>query len=91
MDELFRTGRLGYLERLQAEVPVGVVDLLSIPNVGPRTARLLWREGGLCSLREVRAAAQAGEIRKLPGLGARSEANIRRGIEMLLGTIEADL
>jgi len=83
LDELFRTGRLGYYERLQAQVPPGVVEMLAIPEVGPKTARLLWQEAGLTSIAEVKAAAEAGELRKLRGLGAKSEANILAGIEAL--------
>ena len=91
LDELLRTGRLEYYERLQAQVPPGVVELLDIPDVGPKTARLLWQEAGLTSVAEVKAAAEAGKLRHLPGLGAKSEANILAGIEALLavGTSEA--
>jgi DNA polymerase (family 10) len=84
LDELLRTGRMAAYERLRAEVPQGVVDLLQIPDVGPRTARLLWLEGGLCSLADVRDAAEAGRLRDLPGLGARSEANILAGVRSVL-------
>jgi DNA polymerase (family 10) len=84
LDELLRTGHLEYYERLRAQVPPGVLELLRIPDVGPRTARLLWREGGLCSPAEVRDAAEAGELRKIAGLGARSEANIMAGIDSLM-------
>jgi len=83
LDELFRTGRLGYYERLRAQVPSGVVEMLAIPEVGPKTARLLWQEAGLTTIAAVKAAAEAGELRKLPGLGAKSEANILAGIEAL--------
>jgi DNA polymerase (family 10) len=91
LDELLRTGQLEYYERLQAQVPRGVVKLLMIPDVGPRTARTLWQDGGLTSLYEVREAAEAGELRELPGLGARSEANILAGIQSLQvsGTTES--
>ena len=84
LDELLRTtGRLDYYERLQAQVPRDVVDMLAIPDVGPKRVRLLWQEAGLTSISEVKAAAQAGELRKLPGLGAKSEARILAGIEAL--------
>ncbi len=50
LDELLRTGRLGYYERLREEIPPGVVDMLAIPNVGPRTAKLLYERLGLTSV-----------------------------------------
>lgn len=81
--ELLQTGRLEYYERLQQEVPAGVLDLLSIPDVGPRTARLLWQKLGVASVDEAEQAALAGRIRELAGMGARSEQKILGGIQSM--------
>jgi DNA polymerase (family 10) len=59
------------------------VSLLQIPDVGPKTAKLLWEQLGLQSVAEVEAAARAGQLQALPGLGAKSEAKILAGIEAL--------
>ena len=83
IDELLTTGRLEFYERLQDQVPAGVVSLLEIPDVGPKTAKLLWEELGLQSVAEVEAAARSGRLQGLPGLGAKSEAKILAGIEAL--------
>ena len=83
IDELLNTGHLEFYERLQDQVPTGVVSLLEIPDVGPKTAKLLWEELGLQSVGEVETAARNGELRGLPGLGAKSEAKILAGIEAL--------
>ncbi len=83
IDELLSTGRLEFYERLQDEIPSGVVSLLEIPDVGPKTAKLLWDELGLQSVAEVEAAAREGQLRTLPGLGAKAEAKIVAGIEAL--------
>jgi DNA polymerase (family 10) len=83
IDELLTSGRLEFYERLQDQVPTGVVSLLQIPDVGPKTAKLLWEEMGLQSVAEVEAAARAGQLQALPGLGAKSEAKILAGIEAL--------
>jgi len=84
LDELLGTGHLVYYERLQAQVPSGVMELLTIPDVGPKTARLLWQKAGLESVAEVKRAAECGELRSLPGLGARSESRILAGVQALL-------
>jgi DNA polymerase (family 10) len=60
IDELLTTGRLEFYERLQDQVPTGVVSLLEIPDVGPKTAKLLWDQLSLQSVAEVEAAAQSG-------------------------------
>ncbi len=83
IDELLTTGELEFYDRLQDQVPPGVVSLLEIPDVGPKTARLLWEQMGLQSVAEVEAAARTGELQRLPGLGAKSEAKILSGIEAL--------
>ena len=83
IDELLTTGRLEFYDRLQDQVPAGVVSLLEIPDVGPKTAKLLWEELGLQSVGEVEAAARAGQLQELPGLGAKSETKILAGIEAL--------
>jgi DNA polymerase (family 10) len=83
LDELLSTGRLGYFEDLQEQIPAGVVSLLSIPEVGPRTAKLLWEKLGALSVADVERAARAGRLRDLPGLGVRSEQRILEGIESL--------
>ncbi|MEA3459506.1 MAG: DNA polymerase/3'-5' exonuclease PolX, partial [Chloroflexota bacterium] len=83
LDELLSTGRLGYYERLREEIPPGVVRMLSIPTVGPKTAKLLWESLGLMGIAGVERAAREGKLRGLPGLGAKSEANILDGIRAL--------
>ena len=83
LDELLSTGRLGYFEDLQEQVPVGVVSLLSVPDVGPKTAKLLWESLGAQSVADVERAARQGRLRQLPGLGERSEQRILEGIESL--------
>ncbi len=83
INDLLTTGHIELHDRLRAEIPSGVVSLMSIPDVGPKTARLLWEKLGLTSIEDVERAARAGLLRQLPGLGAKSEANIIRGIEML--------
>ena len=60
--ELAETGRLEYHERLRAQVPDGVLDMLRVPGVGPRTVRLLHETLGIDSLDGLRAAAAEGRI-----------------------------
>lgn len=83
ISELLSTGRLEYYERLKEKVPMGVLDLLAIPDVGPKTAKLLWEKLGITSIGEAEQAAREGRIRTLPGMGARSEQKILEGIEWL--------
>jgi DNA polymerase (family 10) len=81
--ELLDTGKLEFLQRLESEVPPSLVDLLEVPDVGPKKAALFWKQAGITTLAELESAARAGSLRQLPGLGERSEARILAGIEAL--------
>ncbi|NOZ27105.1 MAG: DNA polymerase/3'-5' exonuclease PolX [Chloroflexi bacterium] len=83
LDELLRTGHMSYLEKLEQQVPPGVVDMLEIPEVGPKTARLVWEKLGITSVQQLKAAAEAGQLRQLPGMGAKTEQRILAGIQAL--------
>ncbi len=78
--ELAKTGRLEYHERLRMQVPAGLLDMLRIQGVGPRTVKLLHDELGIGSVEELRAAAEQEALRGLKGLSARTEENILVGI-----------
>ena len=78
--ELAETGRLEYHERLRAQVPDGLLDILRVPGVGPKTVRLLNAELGIDSLDALRAAAEGGQLRAVKGLSERTEQNVLEGI-----------
>ncbi len=83
IDEIITTGKLGFLERLEAEVPVTLLELLEVPDIGPKKAALFWKQAGVTSLAGLEEAVKAGRIRDLPGMGEKSEARILAGIEAL--------
>lgn len=80
IEELLETGRLGFLERLESEVPPTLLELLEIPDVGPRKAAMFWKQLGIVDRAGLEAAARAGKLRDLPGMGEKSEARIIAGI-----------
>lgn len=82
IDELLTSGKVVEFDELYAQVPVGVVEMVRIPDVGPKTARRLWDELGIASVEELQEAAEAEKIRSLKGFGAKSEQKILRGIEL---------
>jgi DNA polymerase (family 10) len=81
--ELVTTGRMGFYDRLRAEVPPTLVALLRIPGLGPRTVRLVHEELGVETIEDLREAAAAGRLRGLRGVSARTEAAILDGIAKL--------
>jgi DNA polymerase (family 10) len=83
IDELMRTGCLEAYEKLGAQVPAGVVEMLQIPDVGPRKAALFWNELGTTSIEALEQAAREGRLRGIKGMGAKSEAKVLAGIGAL--------
>src|SRR5206468_5590386 len=74
---------LEYQQRLRAQVPSGLLEILEVPGVGPRTVKLLHDELGIDSVDALRAAAEGGSLRGLKGLSARTEENILASIARL--------
>jgi DNA polymerase (family 10) len=83
IDELLSTGKLTYLENLQQDVPSELAELLQIPDLGPKKVGLFYRELGIKSLDELKAAAENGGLRELAGMGPKSETKILEGIKSL--------
>jgi DNA polymerase (family 10) len=83
IDELLSTGRLEFLENLAAEMPSSLAEMLQVPDLGPKKVALFWNELGITSLDELDAAARAGKLRGLPGMGEKSETRVIAGIEAL--------
>ena len=81
IDEYVRTGAIAYHETLRGDLPAGLPELMTIPEVGPKTALLLYRELGVADVEALEQACRDGRVRAVPRLGARSEANILKGIE----------
>ncbi len=83
IEELLKTGKLEYYEELKKNLPEGLVEMLSVPDVGPKTAQLLHKRLGIESIDQMEKAAKKGKIRGLEGMGEKTEENILRGIDLL--------
>jgi DNA polymerase (family 10) len=84
--ELHQTGRLPLLDRLRAELPPGILELLQIPDLGARKIAALHAALGVASIPDLEAACLAGRVREVRGFGERSEQKILEGIRRLQST-----
>jgi len=80
--ELVNTGRLRYLEKLRAEIPSGVLELLQIPEIGPKTAMILHKELGIIGIRDLKDAIFNHRLSGLKGFGTKTEERILQGIRV---------
>lgn len=74
--EYLETGTVAAYTRLMEQTPVGLLELLEIPGVGPRRAKLFWDTLGIVSADDLEAAAIAGQLRQIKGVGARMEQKL---------------
>ncbi len=81
IDELLSSGRMAFYDKLVAAVPEGLIGVLEIQDVGPKKAARFWKELGVTSVDDLEAAARAGKLRELTGMGEKSEARILVSIE----------
>ena len=84
IDEYLATGSMQRCEELAAQVPAGVVEMMHVPGLGPKTAGLVYKEAGVDSIARLQEAIAAGKLADLPGLGAKKLENIEKGIRTYL-------
>jgi DNA polymerase (family 10) len=75
------TGAIGYLHELRQGLPRGVRQLMALPGVGPKTAKLLYERQGIDSVERLEEACRTGTILEVPGIRRKTCANILRAID----------
>ncbi len=80
IEEFCQSGKVHAHERLKSELPAGMLELLSVPGLGPKTARLLAEKGGIGDLDALERAAREHRLAGIPGIQAKTEENILKGI-----------
>jgi len=88
IEEYVKTGRLQFYEDLKKEVPEGLSLLLSVPSLGPKTAKLLFERLKVKDIGTLEKLAREHKLSGLPGIKEKTEENILKGIEMLKRGIE---
>lgn len=78
--EIVRTGRLGLLEETKARTPGSLIELLSLPSLGPRRVEALHNSLGISSVAELAAALEAGRLDGLRGFGPKLRERLRQEV-----------
>jgi DNA polymerase (family X) len=77
IDALLEQGTIPSADKLKARIPSGLIEVTRVPGLGPKRARLLNEHLGITSLDGLRAAVEAGQLKDVPGFGAKAEENVR--------------
>lgn len=83
VSEIIRTGELGYLKELREEFPAGLLQLMEVQEIGPKTVMRVYRDLKVTDLHGLKKAAEEHRIRRMKGFGKKSEENILKGIRVL--------
>ncbi len=75
------TGTLPQRDELLAKYGAGVLELLKLPGMGPKTVALLWDAAQIGSIDQLAAAIDAGRLKGLPRMGDKQIEKLRKGIE----------
>ena len=83
IDALLETGEIPAAVKLKTKFPPTLIEVTRVPGVGPKTARRLFEELEISSMDDLKAAAEAEQIRDVKGLGPKAEENILAALERL--------
>ncbi len=83
IEEYLGSDKIQFYEKLKEEIPAGLLELVKIPGVGPRTARLLYERLNIQGIDELEKMAREHKLEGLPGLKQKTEENILRGIQLV--------
>ncbi len=78
--EYVETGRIAEHQELLDQVPAGLLEVMKLPGIGPKTAALFWKQAGVASVDDLKAKLETGELEQLPRIGVKTLENIRHAI-----------
>ncbi len=81
--EICETGQSAYYEDMKKSLPPGIVQMLKVPGLGPKKARILYERLGISSINELQYACNENRLVGLPGMGARTQAKLLENIAFL--------
>ena len=79
--DLLNRGTFDAWDRLTAETPETVLDLMEIPGIGPKTAALLHQRFKVSSLAEFKTFVAGGGLDMVDGIGPKTAEKIKESLE----------
>jgi DNA polymerase (family 10) len=78
--DLLNKGTFDAWERLTAETPETVLDLMEIPGIGPKTAALLHQRFKVSSREDFKAFVASGGLDMVDGIGPKTAEKIKEAL-----------
>ncbi len=83
IEEYIKRGHVKDYAAMKRKVPVDLEGIKRIEGIGPKTIKLLWQKLKIRTVADLEKAARTGKVRGIPGLGAKTEENILKGVEFV--------
>jgi len=83
IEEIIRSGTLKFYEKLKRETPPGLILMLDIPGLGPRTVKNIYDKLKIDTIDKLEAAARKGKLQSIEGIKRKTEENIIKGIKLI--------
>ena len=83
IEEFVKTGTITAHKRLLSKIPPTLLELLTIPGVGPKGAKAVYERLNVTTIADLKKVLADGSVAQLPGFGEKKAAAIARGIEFL--------
>jgi DNA polymerase (family 10) len=80
--EYIETGKMKKAEEVLSKIPPGLLPLMSIPSLGPKTIALAYKKLGVKDINDLKRVLKDGSLARLPGMGEKKIENIIKGIEL---------
>lgn len=91
ISELLETGHLTYLDELKKKIPIDFESLLSVPGIGPKKVKILFKKLGVKNIHDLENAAKKHLIKNLEGFGEKTENEILANIGFVKKSQERQL
>jgi DNA polymerase (family 10) len=82
IEQFVKTGRSTDFDEVAASVPAGLIPMMEIPSLGPKTIAMLWKERGITTLEELVKAIDEKKLDGLKGIGEKKIESIKQGIAL---------
>jgi DNA polymerase (family X) len=81
--EYITSGSIKFYEELKKDVPLGLLEIVTIPGVGPKTAKKIYDRFHVKDVAHLDTLARSGKLLAVPGFKQKSIDNIVHGIEIV--------
>ena len=83
IEEIIKTGKLPYYEKLKKEIRINLEELNEIPGLGPKKMKVLYQKLGVRNIKDLEKVIKEGKLQQLAGFGEETARNLLQGIELV--------